>query len=62
MLCAKFGWNLPNGFWEEDENVKSLQRRQHQQQRQRRQTTDKFWSEKLTWASSLDELKTFTYI
>lgn len=22
MLCAKFGWNLPSGSGEEDENVK----------------------------------------
>ena len=22
MLCAKFGWNLPSGTGEEDENVK----------------------------------------
>ena len=49
MLCAKFGWNWPSGSGEEDENVKSLQQRQ---QRQRR-TTDKFWSEKLTWAFGL---------
>ena len=45
MLCAKFGWNWPSGSGEEDDNVKSLRQRQ-----QRRQTTDKFWSEKLTWA------------
>ena len=25
MLCAKFGWNCPNGSGEQDENVKSLQ-------------------------------------
>ena len=25
ILCAKFGWNWPNGFGEEDENVKNLQ-------------------------------------
>ena len=25
ILCAKFGWNWPSGFGEEDENVKSLQ-------------------------------------
>ena len=31
--------------------------RQGQQQRQRRQTTDKLWSEKLTWASVSGELK-----
>ena len=36
--------------WEEDDNVKSLQQ-------QRRQTTDKFWSEKLTWAFSSGKLK-----
>ena len=44
MLCAKFGWNWPSGSGEEDENVKSLR------QRRQRRTTDKFWSEKLTWA------------
>ena len=52
MLCAKFGWNSPSGSGEEDENVKSLQQRQQQ----RRQTTDKFWSEKLTWAFDSGEL------
>ena len=61
MLCGKFGWNWPGGSGEEDENVKSLrrQRQQQQQQRQRRQrrTTDKFWSEKLTWAFGSGELK-----
>ena len=25
MLCAKFGWNWPSGFWQEVENRKSLQ-------------------------------------
>ena len=25
MFCAKFGWNWPRGFAEEDENVKTLQ-------------------------------------
>ena len=50
MLCAKFGWNWPSGSREEDENVKSLWQ-------QRRRTTDKFWSEKLTWAFGSGELK-----
>ena len=54
MHCAKFCWNWPSGSGEEDENVESL--RQRRQQRQRR-TTDKFWSEKLTWALGSDELK-----
>ena len=54
MLCAKFGWNWPSGSGEEDENVKSLRQRQRQQ---RRRTTDKFWSEKLTWAFGSGELK-----
>ena len=59
MLCAKFGWNWPSGSGEEDENVKSLRQRRQQQrrQRQRRRTTDKFWSEKLTWAFGSGELK-----
>ena len=56
MLCAKFCWNLPSGSGEEDENVKSLQQRQRRQQRKRR-TTDKFLSEKLTWAFGSGELK-----
>ena len=47
MLCAKFGWNWPSSSGEEDENVKSLWRR----------TTDKFWSEKVTWAFGSGELK-----
>ena len=56
MLCAKFGWYWLCGSGEEDENVKSLRRRQLQ-----RQTTDKFWSEKLTWAFGSGELnKTHT--
>ena len=53
MLCAKFGWNWPSGSGEEDENVKSLRQRQRQQ---RRRTTDKFWSERLTWAFGSGEL------
>ena len=44
------GWNWPSGSGKEDENEKSLQQRQ-------RQTTDKFWSEKLTWAFGSGELK-----
>ena len=55
MLCAKFGWNWPSGSGEEDENVKCL--RQRQQRRRQWRTTDKFWSEKLTWAFSSGELK-----
>ena len=53
MLCAKFGWNWPSGSGEEVEIVKSLR----QQWWQRRQTTDKFWSEKLTWVNGSGELK-----
>ena len=61
MLCAKFGWNWPSGSWEEVENVKSLQQ-QRRRQRQRRQTTDKLWSEKLTWAFGSGELtRTYRY-
>ena len=56
MICAKFDWNWPSGSGEEDENVKSLRQRQRQRQ-QRRRTTDKFWSEKLTWAFGSGELK-----
>ena len=51
MLCAKFGWNWPSGSGE-DENVKSLR-----QQGRRPRTTDKLWSEKLTWAYGSGELK-----
>ena len=59
MLCANFGWNWPSGSGEEGENMKSLrQRRRQRQQRRRRRTTDKFWSEKLTWAFGSGELKT----
>ena len=50
--CAKSGWNWPRGSGEGDENVKSLRQRQ-----QWRRTTDKFWSENLTWAFSWGELK-----
>ena len=53
MFCVKFGWNWPSGSGEEDENVKILR----QQRQQRRRTTDKFWSEKLTWAFGSGELK-----
>ena len=51
-FCAKFGWNWLSGSGEKAENVKSVRQR-----RQRRRTTDKFWSEKLTWASVSGELK-----
>ena len=54
MLCAKFGWNWPSGSGEEDENVKSLRQLRRQK---RRRTTDKFWTEKLTWAFGSGELK-----
>ena len=47
MLCAKFAWYWSSGSGEEDENVK-----------QRQRTTDKFLSEKLTWAFGSGELKT----
>ena len=59
LLCAMFGWNWHVGSGEEDENVKSLQQRQQQWQRQQQQrrTTNKFWSENLTWAFGLGELK-----
>ena len=60
MLCVKFGWNWLSASGEEDENVKSLRRGQWQrpqQQKQRQQTTDKIWSEKLTWALGSGELK-----
>ena len=53
--CQKTGWNWPSGSESEDGNVKIL-RRQQQQQRQRRRTTDKLWSEKLTWATGSGEL------
>ena len=57
MICAKFGWNWPSGSGKEDENVKSLLSLQQRQQWQWQQTTDKFWSEKPTWAFSSGELK-----
>ena len=47
MLCAKFGWNWFSGSGEEDENVKSLRQWW---------ITDKFWSEKHTWAFGSGEL------
>ena len=50
MLYAKFGWNWPRGSVE-DENMKSLC------QWRLELTTDKFWSEKLTWAQDSGELK-----
>ena len=40
MLCAKFGWNWPCGSGGENKNVRSLPK----------WTTDKFRSEKITWA------------
>ena len=42
-----------SGYWEEEKNVKSLGRRL----RQRRRTTDKLWSEKVTWALGSGDLK-----
>ena len=47
---------LAQWFWRRRWNVKSLERRQRRQRRQRR-TTNKFWSEKLTWAFGSGELK-----
>ena len=47
MICAKFGGNWPSGSGGEDENVKIL-RQQRGRQQQHWQTTDKFWTEKLT--------------
>ena len=38
-LCAKFVWNWPIGSGEEDENVKSLRRRQRQQRQRRTNLT-----------------------
>ena len=54
MFCAKFGWNLPSGSGEEDENVKSLDT---DGQTDRDKQTDDRWSEKLTWAFCSGELK-----
>ena len=58
MLCAKFGWNWPSGSGEEDffhfVNVFSLFRNYRRRQRR---TTDKFWSEKITWAFGSGDLK-----
>ena len=52
MLCAKFrNWQSGSG---EEENVKSLWQPQHWRQRR---TTDKLWSEKLTWDFGSSELK-----
>ena len=51
MVCAKFGWNLPSGFVEEDENVNSYETRQ---------TTDGRRSEKLTLAFSSGEFKMYS--
>ena len=63
MLCAKFGWNWPSSSGEEDENVKSLQTDRQTDRwtdgRMDGQTTDDRWSEKLTWAFSSGELKSF---
>ena len=52
MLCVKFGWNWPSGSGEEDKNMKRLRRRQR--------TTNKFWSEKLTWVFHSGELINFS--
>ena len=57
MLSAKFGWNWPSGSAEE-ENVKSLRQCHCWQQRR---TTDKLWSEKLTWDFGSGELKRDTH-
>lgn len=51
MLCAKIGWNLPHGFGG-DENLEILRRQQ-------RETTDKFWTEKLNWTLGLGELNKY---
>ena len=36
MLSAKFGWTMPSGSGEEDENVKSLRQQRRRRQRRRR--------------------------
>ena len=58
MHCTKIGWNWPSGSGKEGENVKSLRQRWQRRQRQRQQlrTTDKVWSEELTWAFGSGEL------
>ena len=48
MRCAKYNWNWLSGSGEEDENVTSL----------RRQTTDKFRTEKFSSAFGSGELRT----
>ena len=53
MLCAKY-LNWSSGSGGEDESVKSLR------QQQWWRTTDKFWSEKCTWALGSRELKIVT--
>ena len=54
MLCAMFGWTWPSSSGEVKENVKSLRKQRRQR---RRRTTDKLWSQKLTWAYGSGELK-----
>ena len=44
MHCAKFGWNWPSSFWEDESVKRQMDNRQ---------------SEKLTWAFSSCELKRF---
>ena len=69
MHFAKFGRNWHSGSGEEDFKIFSMYFRYFSiistwrkagpftQLQRRRRTTDKFWSEKLTWAFALGELK-----
>ena len=54
MVLYQVSLKLFGGSGEEEENVKSL----WQQRRPSWRTTDKLWSEKLTWAFSTGELTT----
>ena len=56
MLFCQVWLKLAQWFWRRRWNVKSLRQRKRQRQQRRRQTTDKFWSEKLTWAECSSEL------
>ena len=60
ILCAKFGWNWPVVL-EKKSKIGKVYRRTDRQTDRRTdgQTTDDRWSEKLTWAFSSGELKSY---
>ena len=57
MVCTKFGWNWPSGSRYEDFKMwKVYDNDAADDDDHGQRTTDKLWSEKLTWAFGSGEL------